>query len=154
MDLTEKLTKTDIDQFQTEENGSPEGDGPAVYEKLRQAEETAESLRREKEDLEKELGRCRLEYAAERALTQAGARNARLLLKIIGTQGLVLGEDDSIEGLHEKAEALKASDPYLFGDQKPYFKGYVPEQAGDFSPDGRMDFSDMTYSEVVELMNG
>lgn len=105
------------------------------------------------EEFNDRLGRSAAEIKVLEALYKAGAKNPRLIMGAVGAEKFAVGEDGQVAGLDDTVSALKESDPYLFSDGVPVFVGFQPEEAGDFSPDGRRE-EELTYSEMVERLAG
>ncbi|WPC40630.1 phage scaffolding protein [Clostridium sp. JS66] len=70
-----------------------------------------------KRDSEKEIGEMQFNYALEKALNKSGAKNSKAIKALINTEKIKL-EGESIIGLDEQLKNLKASDPYLFAENK------------------------------------
>lgn len=129
--------------------------GRLSEENLKQAEELKRLGGERSEEikgLRKQLDKSAVEIKVLEELYKAGAKNPRFIMGAMGCEGLKLGGDGEVVGLADRVGALKASDPYLFSDNAFVLEGFQPEQAGDFSPDGKGDFSEMTYSEMVDRL--
>lgn len=69
-------------------------------------------------DRDEELRMAKLDGEVRVALTERGARNARLAARAIDYEKLDFGEDGSVTGLEEQLTALMQSDPYLFQEKE------------------------------------
>jgi hypothetical protein len=88
---------------------------------LDKAKELAQQKEREAEEAKQENKKIRLEAKALLCLTKAKAINPEKAIKLLDLSGIdpdVTDDDGAIEGLVEKVEALKESDPYLFESNK------------------------------------
>ena len=82
-----------------------------------------------------------------------GAKNPKLLLRLIDTSGADFDEKGSLVGIDEQIDSLKNSEGYLFGGYGAASAGcFRPEEAGDFSETSKADFSHMTYSQVLRAL--
>lgn len=113
-----------------------------------------EALQQQNADQKKahdaEMTQLKLETAIETALITAGAKNAKAVRGLLNASDLKLAADGSVEGLKEQLEAVQKSDPYMFNEvQQTVFKGFQPGASADTNPGTKVDFSKMTYSEMV-----
>ena len=67
---------------------------------------------------------------------------------------LRLEKDGTVTGLSDQIKAIQKSDAYMFAEkqQQQQFKGFQPGASGDVKPDGKVDVSKMTYSEMVAYL--
>lgn len=97
-----------------------------------------------------EMEQLKLENAIETTLITAGAKNAKAVRSLLNASNLKLVADGSVDGLKEQLEAVQKSDPYMFNEvQQTVFKGFQPGASADNPPGRKVDFSKMTYSEMV-----
>lgn len=104
---------------------------------------------------EKEMAKLRLDNAVETALAAAGAKNVKAVRSLFDTDKLKLDDDGKVDGLEEQINAVKKSDPYMFAEKEantPVLRGFQPAASGDFMPNGKTDFSQMTYSEMTAYL--
>lgn len=105
---------------------------------------------------ESEMNQLKVQFAVEKALTGAKAKNntaVKALLKDLDKAEL--GEDGTIKGLAEQIEALQKSDAYLFDTtttKKTQVKGAKPGESGNEEGDHGVDTSKMTYSEMMTYL--
>lgn len=104
---------------------------------------------------EKEMAKLKLDNAVETALAAAGAKNVKAVRSLFDTEKLKLDDDGRVDGLEEQISAVKKSDPYMFAEKEaatPVLRGFQPGASGDFKPNGKTDFSQMTYSEMTAFL--
>ncbi len=100
-----------------------------------------------------EITQLRLDNAVEAALLTAGAKNVKTVRALMDADKLKLEKDGTVSGLSEQIKAIQKSDDYLFaGKQQQQFRGFQPGASGDVKPDGNVDVSKMTYSEMVAYL--
>jgi len=119
----------------------------------KQIEDLQNDNAKQKKAHEAELNQLKLDNAIEGALAQAGAKNSKTVKALLDMTRVALGEDGKLTGLDEQLEAVKQSDAYLFAEQsQTNFKGFQPGASGDTNPDSKIDFSKMTYSQMVAYL--
>ncbi len=109
----------------------------------------------EKAAHEKEMAQLKLDNAVENALTAAGAKNNKALRALLDTEKIKLDSSGKLEGLEEQLKEVRKSDPYMFNEKETEptsFKGFQPGASSDVKPDGKADFSKMTYSQTVAYL--
>lgn len=100
-----------------------------------------------------EITQLRLDNAVEAALLTAGAKNVKAVRALMDADKLKLEKDGTVSGLSEQIKTIQKSDDYLFaGKQQQQFRGFQPGASGDVKPDGNVDVSKMTYSEMVAYL--
>lgn len=100
-----------------------------------------------------EITQLRLDNAVEAALLTAGAKNVKTVRALMDADKLKLEKDGTVSGLSEQIKTIQKSDDYLFaGKQQQQFRGFQPGASGDVKPDGNVDVSKMTYSEMVAYL--
>lgn len=105
---------------------------------------------------EAELAQLRLDNAVETALAAAGAKNVKAVRSLFDVGKLKLDDEGKVDGLEEQISAVKKSDPYMFAEKEapvPVLRGFQPGASGDLIPDGKADFSQMTYSEMTAFLS-
>lgn len=81
-------------------------------------------------ELQEKLEKQAFEFALERALNKAGAKNPKAVKALLDTEKIKC-VDDNLIGLDEQLTALKESDGYLFGENEPPgLKGRKPHDTG------------------------
>ena len=121
----------------------------------KQIETLQEQNKAEKAAHEKEMAQLKLDNAVETALTAAGAKNNKALRALLDAEKIKLDESGKLTGLSEQLEAVRKTDGYLFNEKNgtaPIMKGFQPGASGDVKPDGKTDFSKMTYSEMTAYL--
>ena len=109
-----------------------------------------------KEDYEAQMNRLKIDFAVEKALTGAKAKNVTAAKALLDLKDAKLDEDGSVKGLSEQIEKLsKAEDSKFLFDAapaQPKLKGFKPGASSDIKPDAGGDMSKMTYSEMVAYL--
>lgn len=84
-------------------------------------------------ELQEKLEKQAFEFALERALNKAGAKNPKAVKALLDLEK-IKHVDDNLIGLDEQLTALKESDGYLFGgEEPPGLKGRKPHETGEAS---------------------
>ena len=109
-----------------------------------------------KEDYEAQMNRLKIDFAVEKALTGAKAKNVTAAKALLDLKDAKLDEDGSVKGLSEQIEKLsKAEDSKFLFDTapaQPKLKGFNPGASSDIKPGAGGDMSKMTYSEMVAYL--
>ena len=143
---------TEIKNLQTEVEGlkTQVGDRDKQLETLK-AKATHES----------ELNQLKIDFAVEKALTGAKAKNIKAVKALLELGEAKLDKDGNVKGLDEQIEKLRSGDDtkFLFEAQKQQkqqqnFKGFQPGASGEKKPgEGEtVDFSKMSYDELTAYM--
>jgi hypothetical protein len=82
------------------------------------------------EEWQAKMAQMQLDYAIERALTAAKAKNAKAVKALLDLEKVKL-DGEQLLGLDDQLKAIQQSDPYLFGDSKKIGDGTNPPGAGD-----------------------
>ena len=100
---------------------------------------------------EAEIAQLRLDNAVEAAILAAGGKNVKAVRALLDMSKLRLEKDGTVTGLSDQLKGVQKSDAYMFVEkqQQQQFKGFQPGASGDVKPDGKVDVSKMTYSEMV-----
>lgn len=93
----------------------------ALEERNRLLTEKSAALEREKTLAEEALQNAQKIAAMEKAILEAGGKNAKAILALIDTDEVTLNEKGELEGLD--LEAVKAEAPYLFNEKEEKTKG-------------------------------
>lgn len=142
-------------------------DRDGQLEKLKNSTGDVEALKTEIAELQKankakddahkaEIKQLKVDNAIDAALTSANAKNktaVKALLKDLDKAEL--NEDGSIKGLSDQIKALQKSDSYLFNagaSKNTKLKGASPAESGNDEGDGKVDTSNMTYSELAAYL--
>ena len=165
---------TEIKNLQAEVDGlkTQVSDRDKQLENLRVSAGDNESLKKQIEDLqtenqtakekhESELTQLKVDFAVEKALTGAKAKNITAVKALLDLNDAKLDKDGSVKGLAEQIEKLTSGDDtkFLFEAQKQTkqqqnFKGFQPGASGEQKPgEGEnVDFSKMSYDELTAYM--
>ena len=110
-------------------------------EQLKQAAGNSEELKKQIEQLQAEnkkaseewqakLAQMQLDFAVDKALTAAKAKNAKAVKALLDMDKVKL-DGDQLLGIDEQLKALQQSDPYLFGETGKVGSGTNPPGAGN-----------------------
>ena len=92
-----------------------------LEERNRLLTEKSAALEREKTLAEEALQNAKKIAAMEKAILEAGGKNAKAILALIDTDEVTLNEKGELEGMD--LEAVKAEAPYLFNEKEEKTKG-------------------------------
>lgn len=165
---------TEIKNLQTEVDGlkTQVGDRDKQLETLKASAGDNADLKKQIEDLqtenatakanhESELNQLKIDFAVEKALTGAKAKNIKAVKALLELNDAKLDKDGNVKGLAEQIEKLTSGDDtkFLFEAQKQQkqqqnFKGFQPGASGEQKPgEGeKVDFSKMSYDELTAYM--
>lgn len=165
---------TEIKNLQTEVEGlkTQVGDRDKQLETLKASAGDNADLKKQIEDLqtenatakathESELNQLKIDFAVEKALTGAKAKNIKAVKALLELEEAKLDKDGNVKGLDEQIEKLRSGDDtkFLFEAQKQQkqqqnFKGFQPGASGEQKPgEGeKVDFSKMSYDELTAYM--
>ena len=165
---------TEIKNLQTEVDGlkTQVGDRDKQLETLKASAGDNADLKKQIEDLqtenatakanhESELNQLKIDFAVEKALTGAKAKNIKAVKALLELDDAKLDKDGNVKGLAEQIEKLTSGDDtkFLFEAQKQQkqqqnFKGFQPGASGEQKPgEGeKVDFSKMSYDELTAYM--
>ena len=94
----------------------------ALEERNRLLTEKSAALEREKTLAEEALQNAKKIAAMEKAILEAGGKNAKAILALIDADEVTMNEKGELEGLD--LEAVKAEAPYLFKEEKTKGTGF------------------------------
>ena len=161
---------TEIKNLQTEVEGlkTQVSDRDKQLETLKTSAGDNADLKKQIEDLqtenatakanhESELNQLKIDFAVEKALTSAKAKNIKAVKALLELEDAKLDKDGNVKGLAEQIEKLTtgADTKFLFEAQKHQkFKGFQPGASGENKPgEGeQVDFSKMSYEELTAYM--
>ena len=162
---------TEIKNLQTEVEGlkTQVSDRDKQLETLKTSAGDNAELKKQIEDLqtenatakanhESELNQLKINFAVEKALTGAKAKNIKAVKALLELEDAKLHKDGNVKGLAEQIEKLTTGDDtkFLFEAQKQQynFKGFQPGVSGENKPgEGeKVDFSKMSYDELTAYM--
>lgn len=115
--LQEQLQQRDkqLEELKTKATGNEE-----LQQQIQQLQEQNKQIQQE---YEQKMQKQAFDFALERALVSAKARNPKAVKALLDTETIKL-DGDTLLGLEEQLEKLKESDPYLFEEEqetKPFF---------------------------------
>ena len=162
-----KNLQTEVDVLKTQV-----GDRDKQLETLKASAGDNADLKKQIEDLqtenatakanhESELNQLKIDFAVEKALTGAKAKNIKAVKALLELNDAKLDKDGNVKGLAEQIEKLTSGDDtkFLFEAQKQTkqqqnFKGFQPGASGGQKPgEGeKVDFSKMSYDELTAYM--
>lgn len=164
----------EIKNLQTEVDGlkTQVGDRDKQLETLKASAGDNADLKKQIEDLQtenatvkanhgSELNQLKIDFAVEKALTGAKAKNIKAVKALLELDDAKLDKDGNVKGLAEQIEKLTSGDDtkFLFEAQKQTkqqqnFKGFQPGASGEQKPgEGeKVDFSKMSYDELTAYM--
>jgi predicted RNase H-like nuclease (RuvC/YqgF family) len=82
------------------------------------------------EEWQAKMAQMQLNFAIEKALAAAKAKNAKAVKALLDMEKVKL-DGEQLLGLDDQLKALQQSDPYLFGDSGKVGSGTNPPGAGD-----------------------
>ena len=95
-----------------------------------QIEELQEANRRAAEEWQAKMAQMQLDFAIEKALAAAKAKNAKAVKALLDLEKVKL-DGEQLLGLDDQLKTLKETDPYLFGDSGKVGGGTNPPGAGN-----------------------
>ena len=82
------------------------------------------------EEWQAKMAQMQLDFAIDKALTAAKAKNAKAVKALLDLEKVKL-DGEQLLGLEDQLKALQQSDPYLFGDSGKVGSGTNPPGAGN-----------------------
>ena len=165
--VKEYVPKTQLAEVERERDGlkATVAERDTQLETLKKSSGDNETLQKQIADLQKanedqqkaheaEIAQLRLDNAVEAAILAAGGKNVKAVRALMDADKLRLEKDGTVTGLSDQIKAIQKSDAYMFAEkqQQQQFKGFQPGASGDVKPDGKVDVSKMTYSEMVAYL--
>lgn len=103
---------------------------------------------------ESEMTRLKIDFAVEKALTGAKAKNIKAVRALLDLEDAKLDKDGNVKGLQEQIKKLTTADDtkFLFDEAgQQTFKGFQPGASGEVKPGSgeKVDFSKMSYDELT-----
>lgn len=131
------------------------GDNEALTKQIAdlQAENT-----KTKEAHESEMNQLKVDFAVERALTGANAKNVKAVKALLDLADAKLDKDGNVKGLQEQIDKLVADEgtKFLFDvqqtKQQQTFKGFQPGASTQQKPGTEVDPSKMNYDELCAYL--
>ena len=163
---------TEIKNLQTEVEGlkTQVGDRDKQLETLKASAGDNADLKKKIEDLqtenatakathESELNQLKIDFAVEKALTGAKAKNIKAVKALLELGEAKLDKDGNVKGLDEQIEKLRSGDDtkFLFEAQKQQkqqqnFKGFQPGASAQQKLGAEVDTSKMNYDELCAYL--
>lgn len=163
---------TEIKNLQTEVDGlkTQVSDRDKQLETLKASAGDNEALTKQIADLqtenatakanhESELNQLKVDFAVEKALTGAKAKNITAVKALLDLKDAKLDKDGNVKGLSEQIEKLTTGEDtkFLFDTpkkQQQKFKGFQPGASEGEKPGSgeNVDFSKMSYDEITAYM--
>ena len=161
---------TEIKNLQTEVDGlkTQVGDRDKQLETLKASAGDNADLKKQIEDLqtenatakashESEMNQLKVQFAVEKALTGAKAKNIKAVKALLDLDDAKLDKDGNVKGLQEQIDKLVAGDDtkFLFEEvqqpgTKQDFKGFQPgASSSGVKPGTEVDMSKMSYDELA-----
>lgn len=164
--VKEYVPKTQLAEVERERDGlkATVAERDTQLETLKKSSGDNETLQKQIADLQKanedqrqaheaEISQLRLDNAVEAAILAAGGKNVKAVRALLDADKLRLEKDGTVTGLSDQIKAIQKSDAYMFAEkQQQQFRGFQPGASGDVKPDGNVDVSKMTYSEMVAYL--
>jgi predicted nuclease with TOPRIM domain len=95
-----------------------------------QIEQLQADNKKASEEWQAKMAQMQLDFAVERALTTAKAKNAKAVKALLDMEKVKL-DGEQLLGLDDQLKAIKESDPYLFGESGKVGSGTNPPGAGN-----------------------
>lgn len=162
-------TSTEIKNLQTEVEGlkTQVGDRDKQLETLKASAGDNADLKKQIEDLqtenatakanhESELNQLKIDFAVEKALTGAKAKNITAVKALLDLKDAKFDKEGNVKGLAEQIEKLTSDEgtKFLFEAQKQQqnFKGFQPGASAQQKPGAEVDTSKMNYDELCAYL--
>lgn len=127
------------------------GDNEALTKQIAdlQAENT-----KAKETHESEMNQLKVDFAVEKALTGANAKNIKAVKALLDLTDAQLDKDGNVKGLQEQIDKLTAAGDtkFLFDVKQQTFKGFQPGASAQQKPGTEVDPSKMNYDELCAYL--
>lgn len=110
-----------------------------------------------KETHESEMNQLKVDFAVEKALTSANAKNVKAVKALLDLADAKLDKDGSVKGLQEQLDKLTVDEgtKFLFdAESQPQqtFKGFQPGAASQTKPGTETNPSKMGYDELCAYL--
>lgn len=160
---------TEIKNLQTEVEGlkTQVGDRDSQLETLKASAGDNADLKKQIEDLqtenatakanhESELNQLKIDFAVEKALTGAKAKNITAVKALLDLKDAKFDKEGNVKGLAEQIEKLTSDEgtKFLFEAQKQQqnFKGFQPGASAQQKLGAEVDTSKMNYDELCAYL--
>lgn len=114
-----------------------------------------------KQTHETEMTRLKVDFAVEKALAGANAKNIKAVKALLDLEDAKLDKEGNVKGLQEQIDKLTTAEDtkFLFdvpeqnqGGQQQQFKGFQPGTSADQKPGVGVDTSKMNYDELCAYL--
>lgn len=165
------VSATEIKNLQTEIAGlnTQVKDRDAQLETLKASTGDAEAMKQQiatlqaenataKQTHETEMNQLKIDFAVEKALTGASAKNVKAVKALLDLEDAKLDKDGNVKGLQEQIDKLTAGEDTKFLFDAPdtktqtTFKGFQPGASAQQKPDAGVDPSKMNYDELCAYL--
>lgn len=160
---------TEIKNLQTEVEGlkTQVGDRDKQLETLKASAGDNADLKKKIEELqtenatakashESELNQLKIDFAVEKALTGAKAKNITAVKALLDLKDAKFDKEGNVKGLAEQIEKLTSDEgtKFLFEAQKQQqnFRGFQPGASAQQKPGAEVDTSKMNYDELCAYL--
>lgn len=164
-------SELEVKNLQTEVEGlkTQVGDRDKQLETLKASAGDNEDLQKQIADLQadnakakethlSEITQLKVDFAVEKALTGAKAKNIKAVKALLDLEDAKLDKEGNVKGLSEQIEKLTTADDtkFLFDTsqqtQQPAFKGFQPGVSAQQKPGTGVDTSKMNYDELCAYL--
>ena len=111
------------------------------------------------EKYQNEIRQVKINNAVEKALTNAKAKNSKVVLPLLSEflNNAEIDDSGNVKDLENQIKSLVESEEtsFLFDskkESKSVLKGITPSAKADVAPNTAVDFSKMSYSEICDYM--
>lgn len=111
-----------------------------------------------KESYESDMNQLKVDFAVEKALTGANAKNIKAVKALLDLTDAKLDKEGNVKGLQEQIDKLITADDtkFLFDTkqqvQQQTFKGFQPGVSAQQKPGTEVDTSKMNYDELCAYL--
>lgn len=112
-----------------------------------------------KETHESEMNQLKVDFAVEKALTGAKAKNIKAVKALLDLEDAKLDKEGNVKGLQEQIDKLTSGEDtkFLFNEvqnpqQQQTFKGFQPGASAQQKPGGEVDPAKMNYDELCAYL--
>lgn len=110
-----------------------------------------------KQTHESEMNQLKVDFAVEKALSDANAKNVKAVKALLDLEDAKLDKDGNVKGLQEQIDKLAADEgtKFLFDAKQSAqqtFKGFQPGASSERKPSTETDTSKMNYDELCAFL--
>ena len=112
-----------------------------------------------KQNHESEMNQLKVDFAVEKALTGANAKNVKAVKALLDLEDAKLDKDGNVKGLQEQLDKLTTGEDtkFLFDapdaqQKQTTFKGFQPGASAQQKPGATVDTSKMNYDELCAYL--